>query len=171
MNRVKNLLSKKFGRLKVISITDERQRKGIVWKCLCKCGNEILVSSRHLQDGGTKSCGCWNTERTRKMGKKSRVHGHSWKNGKQLKSPEYYSWATMKQRCLNKNAPNYDYYGGRGIRICEEWMAFPNFLNDMGKRTKGKSLDRIDPDGNYEPENCRWSNPDVQVKNRRMYIE
>lgn len=81
---------------------------------------------------------------------------------------EYKTWGDMKQRCLNKNHKSYDRYGGRGIRICERWLDFENFLTDMGKRPEGRiSLDRIDNNGDYEPKNCRWSNYYAQMSNTR----
>jgi len=83
-------------------------------------------------------------------------------------SPEHISWKGMKQRCLNKNNPAYNRYGGRGIKICNEWMhSFDSFYHDMGPKTKNKSLDRIDNDGNYESGNCRWATSSEQARNRR----
>jgi hypothetical protein len=95
------------------------------------------------------------------------IHGHR-KNHR--KSRTYNSWAAMKERCLNPHNSKYSEYGGRGISVCERWMQFKNFLQDMGKRPRGKTLDRIDPDGGYSPDNCRWSTAKQQRCNqRRMY--
>lgn len=93
-------------------------------------------------------------------------HGHtSSKGGVIVVSRTWKSWESMKQRCLNANAPNYSRYGGRGICICEHWLVFENFLADMGERPPDTSLDRINNDGNYEPSNCRWADNSTQGKN------
>jgi hypothetical protein len=90
-------------------------------------------------------------------------HGHSL-------SPTWRSWSGMLTRCLNERVPNYRWYGGRGIEVCERWLTFLNFLEDMGERPEGMTLDRIDPNGNYEPENCRWSTVAAQNANRTNNI-
>lgn len=86
------------------------------------------------------------------------------------KSPTWYSWTFMKQRCLNPNRSDYKYYGGRGIRICEAWHWFPYFLADMGIRPEGKTLDRINNEGDYEPSNCKWSTRTEQSNNCRIRV-
>lgn len=93
-------------------------------------------------------------------------HGH---RTKYRKTPTYHSWAKMKTRCNNPHAHNYEYYGGRGITVCERWSSFKNFLEDMGERPENKTLDRIDPNGNYEPSNCRWATAKEQRVNQRWF--
>ena len=92
-------------------------------------------------------------------------HGHNRKVGR--KTPTYLSWDNMIQRCTNPNRPEYPYYGGRGITVCDRWRSYENFLADMGERPDGLTLDRINNDGNYEPGNCRWADRETQVRNRR----
>jgi len=92
-------------------------------------------------------------------------HGHKSKNGRA--SPTYNSWRMMKTRCQNSNFPYYKDYGGRGIKVCERWMNFENFLTDMGERPENTTLDRINNDGNYEPGNCRWATRKEQRRNQR----
>ena len=92
-------------------------------------------------------------------------HGHKPKNGKP--SPTYVSWRDMKARCQNSNHKYYSYYGGRGIKVCERWQDFTNFLADMGEKPEGLTLDRVNNDGNYEPGNCRWTTRKQQTHNRR----
>lgn len=94
-----------------------------------------------------------------------KTHGHRAK-----RSGTYNSWAAMRQRCANDNRPDYEYYGGRGIKVCDDWELFENFLADMGERPAGTTLDRINVDGNYEPSNCRWSYLIERQRNKRNCI-
>jgi hypothetical protein len=100
-----------------------------------------------------------------KAPKKKNVHGHARSNKKHFM---YQAWARMRQRCTNKKTKDYVHYGGRGITICERWDNFKNFLNDMGERPEGYSLDRIDNSKGYSPENCRWSSQRQQILNSRL---
>lgn len=149
-----------FHRLTVID-RDESGR----WVCQCECGNTNLVQRYNLVSGKTKSCGCWKRER-------STTHGMS-------DTPIYGIWGRMIQRCYNPNLPHYARYGGRGIKVCEQWHVFERFLRDVGEpppnpadwdgRKAYWSIDRIDVDGDYEPGNVRWATPSEQTKNQRRY--
>lgn len=146
----KDLKNKKSGKLLFLKDTGKRKVANVIWKCICDCGNYHEVEARNF--GIIKSCGC----------SKYTSFGHS-KN----RTPTYYSWEAMKTRCLNSNSKDYNHYGGRGIMICERWMVFENFLADMGERPEGKTIDRIDNNGNYEPSNCKWSTMKEQNRNKR----
>ena len=156
-----DLTGKRFGRLTVAWPAGIRNRDNF-WFCFCDCENSRAISSMNLRTGDTKSCGCLRKEvTTRRMLK----HGH---NRKKHVTVEYNAWTHMIQRCTNKKNKNYFDYGGRGIRVCSRWRKFENFLADVGRRPKGKTLDRFpNTSGNYKPGNVRWATPKEQANNRR----
>lgn len=151
----------KFNRLTGVEKTNRLISGSYGWRFRCDCGNEIVCRPHDVTAGLNRSCGCFQRENASKMGRViSRTHGMS-------KTPTHKVWQGMLGRCLNKNSPVYPSYGGRGIQIEKRWLAFENFLADMGKRPCGKSLDRINNNGNYGPKNCRWATPLEQGNNKR----
>ena len=119
----------------------------------CDCGNLIESRRTHVKQGLTKSCGCHRIQVAARMGKLNTTHGH---RSDGMESPEHISWRAMKSRCLDPNHSNFKRYGEKGIMICERWMAFENFLADMGPRPDGFTISRADHNKNYEPGNCTW---------------
>lgn len=150
-------IGNRYGRLLVISECGINNNKKVLWLCKCDCGNEKKIVGGNLRSGGSKSCGCLAKELSRDRETKHGMYG----------SRTYSTWSNMISRCSNKKNPDYKYYGGRGILVCEEWKEFENFYRDMGDRPNKKSIDRINNDGNYYKENCKWSTQSEQIKNRR----
>jgi hypothetical protein len=171
---LQDLTGKIFGWLRVQRRSNKTNIRGnrVYWQCFCDpelggCGKEKPVNGASLRNAVTKSCGCMRREIT--VAKNTR-HGHA---AREAKHPEYAIWSGMIKRCCNEKTRCYPDYGGRGIRVCDRWRhSFPNFLADMGPRPEPRelySIDRIDPDGNYEPGNCKWAVAKEQVHNRRPW--
>lgn len=154
-------LGMQFHRWVVISDAPPNHRGDTQYLCQCVCGRQSIVHAVSLRSGHSRSCGCLSQDVLR-----SRRQSHGFApNGP--RSTTYIIWKSMRQRCRNQNAEAFKNYGGRGIKVCERWEKFENFLADMGERPGNLSLDRIDNDGNYEPGNCRWATRIEQRANSR----
>lgn len=155
-----NIIGLKYGKLTVINEIKERNKNGhIMYNVLCDCGISKKILGSSLRCGSTRSCGCLITE----------------KNSTHRKSHEkiYRKWQQIKQRCYNEKNNRYKNYGGRGIKMCESWLnSFENFINDMGYPENEKlSIDRINVNGDYEKNNCKWSNDKEQANNRTNNVK
>ena len=151
---IRELIGVRFGKIVVQSYSEYKDGRHY-WNCLCDCGKIKVVKQSFLITSDTKSCGCL-------IGKHI-THGASY-------SYTYKSYRNMRKRCLQKTFKYYDNYGGRGIVIANRWLGkdgFKNFLEDMGERPKGLTLERKNNDGNYEPDNCKWATMKEQLNNTR----
>lgn len=155
---IETIVASKYGKLTILKESEYKLHKRISVVCKCDCGNEIIATINSLRIGNTNSCGCLKIETK-----------SNYKNG--LRNHQLYVvWANIKQRCLNKRQPKYNYYGGRGINICKEWAnsfeVFYNWCLD-NNWIKGLEIDRINNNGNYEPNNCRFINRSINMNNTR----
>ncbi len=155
--RACELIGSTVNLLTVLAMDMENTKRGVYMKCICRCGLAKSVSASLLRNKLVGSCGC-----AKKGNNYARKHGG---NG----TPEYEAWHAMKSRCYQKSDISFHNYGGRGITVCDDWRrSFSEFIRDMGARPSPEhSVDRIDPNGNYEPGNVRWGSEEEQCNNRR----
>lgn len=154
-----DLTGHRFERLTVIEISGKDKCGYLMWRCKCDCGNEKIIRGHRLRQNITKSCGCLRKELSKQ---RKLTHGKA-------RSRLYSVWIGMKQRCYDSNASNYYRYGGRGIRVCDEWlsefMTFSDWALENGY-SPDLTIDRMDNDGNYDPSNCRWATLEQQNNNK-----
>jgi hypothetical protein len=161
MGKVIDITGNVYGRIKVLSFLCLDHDNKAVWDCLCECGSKLPILGKSLRSGLTKSCGCLQKERAAECATK---HGYAgtWKGNS---TPEYVAYQNAQARCTNPKCDKYSYYGGRGIKFL--FNSFSQFIADVGPKPKGRTLDRIDNNGNYEPGNVRWATKDQQNANKR----
>lgn len=160
MGAFKDISGQKFNRLTVIKRAGIAKDGHVLWRCRCDCGSECVVFRGNLLKGNTQSCGCLNSELS---AGRNRVHRGF---GTRL----YNIWGGMKQRCKNQNSDKYEWYGGRGIKVCNDWQKFIPFRDWAlaNGYTDALTIDRIDNDGNYEPENCQWITQSENSRKARL---
>lgn len=151
--KAKNLIGKQFEKLTVVSNGKKTHDGRSLLNCLCDCGNSTTILAFHW--GEIKSCGCLVKE---KNIERLKTHGYT-------ATPTHKTWLNMKNRCLNPNATGFRHYGGRGIKMCDRWLKFSNFLADMGEKPPGLTLERINVDGDYSLKNCKWATIEEQSRN------
>lgn len=159
---VVDVTGQRFGRLVVIERAGSNKKKNAKWLCKCDCGNYTTVVGNKLRSGHTQSCGCLVRETSSVTHK---IHGMK-------DNPLYTIWKGMRQRCTNSNNPAYPNYGGRGIRVSEEWSQFEDFAKwaENNGYQRGLDIDRINNDGNYSPDNCRWATREMNNSNKRSNV-
>jgi len=157
--RLEDLKGRVFGKLTVVGFS-HRNKKNYYWNCICECGGTATIQVGSLKRGETKSCGCIHDFKTKERFTKHGLSGTS----------SYNTWASMIQRCTNNNSDCYENYGGRGITVCDKWLTFEGFYEDMGDRPNEKTLDRKNVNGNYFKDNCKWATEKEQCNNMRNNV-
>ena len=165
MGKFIDLTGQKHGKLTVIRRNGISKDRYIKWLCQCECGKQTIVRGESLKNGNTKSCGCLQKELL-KLNPNSLKHGQSSDGISRI----YKTWENMIERCTNPNHKQYKDYGGRGIKVCEAWIKFNGFFKDMGEKPNGLTLDRINNNGDYCKENCKWSTSKEQARNKTNNI-
>lgn len=162
-----DLAGQRFGRLIVFTETEKRKWGSVVWLCRCDCGCIVEVDRHNLVRGSIKSCGCLQQETRAAIGRNNRKHGDTPRNGKVARL--YHAWRNMLNRCYNPNVKSFKTYGARGIGVCPEWrkhyLSFKMWALTHGYKDH-RTIDRVNNDGNYCPENCRWLTRKQNIKKR-----
>lgn len=163
--RIKDISGQQFGRLLAEAFVGFNKHHSALWECLCDCGTKKVVEGHALRSGHARSCGCLLRDVSASINYR---HGHtSGASHGGSKSPTYRTWRSMINRCYRPKEDSYQYYGLKGIRVCDRWrFSFEEFLKDMGERPQGKTIGRKDASGHYEPDNCRWEDAYQQSANR-----
>lgn len=157
MPALNDLIGKRFGKLTAIELVGINRHRKAIWMCKCDCGSTTKVTRGDLKTGNTKTCGCAHPFIAHPS--KHGMHG----------TPIHNTWSGIIERCFNKNSKDYKNYGGRGISVCDRWLFFPNFYEDMGDRPPHRSIERVNNNDGHYPANCKWGTATEQARNTRLH--